>query len=132
MANSGLIIVGLVIIFGFFAYTQVLHSPQEKQMMELKNDACGIPIIGQIVQVANPNVAEECEEANFASQLFRLAPLGYILGIVIVLVGIATGGRKEVIKEVVKETVKTEPKKCAKCGSVISGNFCSSCGTKVE
>jgi len=163
MANSGLLVFGILIIVGIFLFTQIMITPQQRQQIELANKMCGasflgIPI-GQMGQSLSPNGAEMCRQVGIYSKIFSLSPIAYIIGFILIVAGLASGGKsKEIIKEVIREpmiiekhiekeekrgeteekntTVKKEKvskiKYCPDCGSRVKGRFCPNCGKKVN
>jgi hypothetical protein len=66
----------------------------------------------------------------------------YIIGGILFVVGLAIGGKKEVIREVIKEreskeepkteeTKKEAVKYCSNCGTEAKGKYCSKCGEEI-
>ncbi|MCK4730039.1 MAG: zinc ribbon domain-containing protein [Candidatus Aenigmarchaeota archaeon] len=154
-------ILGIIFFVGTFYITQIMISPQEKQQVELANQICnfdiyGIPL-GQIGQAISPEAAGKCEEIKTISMVITWGWLGYVMGLFLLVVGLVTGGRKEIIREIIREPVnysKTEEKEyldeeedeelddkenikkikyCASCGKKLSKGekFCPKCGEKI-
>jgi len=120
--NAGLVVLGVVILIGTFFLTQVMITPQQRQQIELANQLCGANIfgipVGQIGQAASPDVANKCQEASNISQVMDMAPFGYIIGFVLLVAGLAIGGKKgskSSSGHALKET-KEEEHKCEVCG----------------
>ena len=156
MANSGLVVLGILMIFGIFFFTNIMITPQQRSQIEIANSLCGssflgIPL-GKIGQAISPETASECNTVGGISQIFSLAPIGYIVGFLLLVIGLAIGGGKKetIIREVVKpvtakgydldedvdseeeiKTVKEKVKYCKNCGEKVKGNYCSGCGEKV-
>jgi len=156
MANSGLIVLGILMILGIFFFTNIMISPQQRSQIELANKACGssflgIPI-GQIGQALSPEIARECRNVSGISQIFSIAPFGYLIGFVLLIAGLAIGGEKKetIVREVVKpmpardyeldkdidfeEELKSEKKEikyCRNCGAKVKGKYCSECGERI-
>lgn len=152
--NIGLIIFGIFLIVGMFFLANVYITSQQKQQLELVNSVCnfniwGIPV-GQLGQAISPDVAQKCEQVRTVKQILSFQPFIYILGFILLVVGLAIGGKKEVhiIREVIKEPEKeveeTEEKPrekikkgrykfCSGCGSKVKAEekFCGNCGSKL-
>ena len=151
MANMGLVIFGIIVLILTFFITQVMITPQQKQQVELAKQACnfnvfGIPV-GQIGQALSPDIASKCEQVQTASLIMTWGWVGYVIGFILLVGGLATGGKKEVVREIIRESVKAHKedveetpkiskgkgKFCGNCGEKISSGdkFCPSCGEKV-
>jgi|UniRef100_A0A7C3WLZ3 hypothetical protein len=149
--NIGLVIFGIILIGGMFFLANVYITPQQKQQLELISTACnfniwGIPV-GQIGQAISSDVAQKCEQVKTVKQILSFQPFVYILGIILLVVGLVIGGKKEVhvIREVVKEpeeeiedgTEEKAKKKgykfCSECGAKVKAGekFCGNCGNKL-
>jgi len=153
--NAGLVVLGLILMGGMFFLVNVYITPQQKQQLELVSTACnfniwGIPV-GQIGQAISSDVAQKCEQVKTIKQILSLQPFVYILGFILLVAGLVTGGKKEVqvIREIVKEPEreaegemeemsKEKIKKkgykfCPVCGSEVKPGekFCGNCGNKL-
>jgi len=155
--NGGLILLGILIAGGMFFLANVYVTPQEKQQVALIDQACnlnlqGIPL-GQIGQSLNADAAQICERAKFAKQIMAFEMYGYGLGGLLLILGLVTGGQKEVhvIREVERHSAREEAEDeededahvdkkkskgdktfCAECGSPVTkkDKFCKGCGAK--
>ena len=112
--------------------------------------------VQDIAKLVSPDTVSKCNQYLILMQILSYEYIFYIVGIVLIVIGLAFGGKKEVIREVIKEvkheepeeeeepeeiekepeTKKTSDKKakfCGKCGNKLKPNdkFCGKCGGKV-
>lgn len=142
MPKTGLVILGIILLVGTFFLTQVIVTPQQKQQIELVKTACnfnlfGIPV-GQIGQAISPDAANTCEQVRMASLIMTWGWIGYLIGFILLVAGVATGGKKEIIREIIREPAKHKEKvkeegseETEKPKSKKKGNFCAHCGEKL-
>jgi len=176
--NKGLVIFGLLIIIAFVIFKYVIvpmivaeiqreaekYIGPFKSLVTLENlkTLCGlteatVPILGipipikPIVGIVSPEILEKCNQLSTLMQILALEIYVYFVGFILLVVGLAIGGRKEVIREVIREkrhekepeeeeeTPKKRVKKkgvryCYYCGGEIKRGekFCGSCGKKVK
>ncbi|MFZ3077103.1 MAG: zinc ribbon domain-containing protein [Candidatus Aenigmatarchaeota archaeon] len=160
--KSGLVVLGILLMLGMFMFSNVLITPQQKQEAQLANSLCNSNVnilgfnipIGQSVQSVSPDIAQKCQGASTLSSILSFETPAYLIGFVLLVLGLALGGRKEVIREVVRErnekVEQEEPeeeeetpeenvkkkgvKYCSDCGNKIKvgEKFCGSCGKAVK
>ncbi|MDD4251241.1 MAG: hypothetical protein PHX27_03555 [Candidatus ainarchaeum sp.] len=85
--QSTLIILGVIILIGTFLAGNY-YTLQQQSEMQLKGDLCNTNL-GNIFSGFSDNVAKECESINNTNFLLSLVPIGYLLGIALVIGGIA-------------------------------------------
>jgi len=142
--NSALLILGVLLIVGFFLFSNVMISSEQKQEIQLANKLCnfeysGIPLghFGQILTgLFKPEweVAEKCEQIGTLAKILSMSTYIYIAGFVLVILGLALGGKtKEVIKIIEKPvTISKEIEPEVEKLSVEKTNFCGECGNKLK
>jgi ribosomal protein L40E len=162
--NSGLAALGIIILIGTFFFTEVMITPQQRQQIEIANKMCGASIfgipVGQIGQAVSADAANACKQAGDAYQSMSMAPIGYILGFILLVIGLVAGGKKgdSEPKSKHKKTVEEEKFKCDVCGKIYANQkeavrcearhefekepdkkteilktkFCKKCGTKIK
>jgi hypothetical protein len=161
--KAGLFIFGLIILIGMFVFSNVLITPEQKQQVQLANSLCNANVnvfgfnlpIGQSAQALSPDIAQRCQQVSIVAKILSYEMYIYIVGFVLIVLGLALGGSKEVVREIVKEKREKKPEKpeeeteekesekyvkkkgikyCSECGSSnkISDKFCGSCGKKLK
>ena len=145
--NGGLVALGILLLAGMFFVGNIIITPQQRNQVELAGGVCG-SFWGKIGGAISPDVAEQCRQAQTFSQILSLEPFAYIIGFILLVVGLAIPSKKkEVIREIIKERepkpeievekirkrIAIEPKVkfCSRCGAKIKGKFCTKCGRKV-
>jgi ribosomal protein L40E len=97
MANAALIGFGLLFLIGsviaYFAFTA-----QEKSQIELSGNVCD-SVFGKVGSSASSDIADECEKAKLYRTIIQITPIGFIIGLAMLIAGAAVGGGKE--KEVI-------------------------------
>jgi preprotein translocase subunit SecG len=162
--KAGLFVFGLIILIGMFIFSNVIITPQQKQEVQLANSVCNLNVglfgfnipIGQAAQALSPEVAQQCNSVSTIAKILSYETYVYIIGFIILILGLALGGNKEVIREVVREKSekseeepeeeeeekeehkskkgKSKVKYCSECGSEnkIGDKFCENCGKKLK
>lgn len=161
MANSSLVVLGLLMIIGMFFFSNVMITPQQRSQIDLADSACG-SVFGKIGSAISGQVAEGCQQATTYNQILSLSGPVYLFGFILLLLGLVIGGKKEVIKErvierpKVKKQTNEEPEEeidevkpkvkesneekskeskklkfCSNCGAKVKGKFCPDCGEKI-
>lgn len=166
MGSKALVVIGILVIGFTFYVNYIMFTPQEISILKAADFLCnfeiaGIPAgqIGQAVaEYVAPDLVRVCEKAKTFLPIIKYEFYLYVLGVIILIVGLAVGGKQEkiVIKEVEKhipfvheekpkkteekhkeeETTKKEDseiKFCHKCGNKIKPGtkFCNKCGNKI-
>jgi len=159
MVKVGLVILGTLLLIGTFYVAEIMITPQQKQQLDLIKQLCNINIygipLGQIGQALSPNLADQCEQVRITSLVMTWSWAGYVVGFILLVLGLALGGSKTIIREVIREPqtfyekeyeeepkiIKKSDKKmkketvsfCSNCGKKLSGDeeFCSNCGEKI-
>ncbi len=153
MANSSLVVLGLLMIIGMFFFSNVMITPQQRSQIDLANSACG-SAFGKIGSAISGQVAEGCQQATIYNQVLSLSGPVYLFGFILLLVGLVIGGKKEIIRErvvkqpkirqqareeseeeidevnpKVKEAKESNEEKTRESKKL---KFCSDCGAKVK
>src|SRR3989344_3191630 len=108
MANTDLIVFSVLILLAAYGIDNEV-TPQERTQLELGFEACnfnyyGLPV-GELGQGLSPDLAERCEEIKQQRSLLNLIDPAYMLGFILLVVGLFTGGGQTVIiREVVKDS----------------------------
>jgi|GEM_PF-6180483 len=165
MTSKALIVIGILIIVFTFYVNYMMFTPEEISILKTADFLCnfeiaGIPAgqIGQAVaEYVAPDLVRVCEKAKTFLPIIKYEFYLYILGVIVLVVGLAVGGKQErvIIKEVEKhipfthekepkggkgekekstEKKYTEIKFCRKCGNKIKPGtkFCNKCGGKIK
>ena len=111
--------------------------------------------IQDIAKTLSPDTVNKCNQFLILMQIVSYEYFFYIIGIGLIVAGLAFGGKREIIREVIKEVKHEEPEEeeepeeietesetkeasdkkakfCGKCGNKLKPNdkFCGKCGTK--
>ena len=149
MVNKVLIGIGVIILFFEYFITNLYITPQQKYALQGANYICnleagvfGINVpLGQVAQRVSPDLAQACYKVSNIMLLFIYEIFIYITGLILLIIGLSTGG-KQIIKidmssSQYKETDNKSAKKtnfCKSCGKRISSSsarFCKYCGEKL-
>ncbi|MCX6818206.1 MAG: zinc ribbon domain-containing protein [Candidatus Aenigmarchaeota archaeon] len=164
MTNKALIVIGILVVGFTFFVNYIMFTPQEISVLKSADFLCNFQIggynIGQfgqaIAEYVAPELVRTCEKAKTFMPFIQYEFYLYVLGLIILVIGLAVGEKREkiIIKEVEKhipfthekgsETEKNEIKIlkkedsaeikfCRKCGNKIkkSVKFCNKCGNKI-
>lgn len=149
--KAGLVVLGIIFMVGMFLFSNVIITPQQKQEVKLVNSLCNVNVglfgfdipIGQAAQALSPEATEQCQQYSLISKIISYEMYVYIIGFVILVLGLALGGGgKTIIREVVKEShekvedeeepeEETEEEPKIKKGK-LKTKYCSNCGTKLK
>ena len=165
LMKVGLFIFGLILLIGMFIFSNVLITPQQKQEVQLANSLCNLNIglfgfnipIGQGAQALSPDIAQKCQNISTIAKILSYEMYVYLIGFILVVLGLALGGHKEVVRDVIREKTrkeeepseeepeeeektpkrhikKKEVKYCSNCGNEVKvgEKFCGSCGKKLK
>ncbi len=101
--NGGLVALGILLLVGMFLVGNIIITPQQRNQVELASGVCG-SFLGKIGGAISSDVAEQCRQAQMISQILSLEPFVYIVGFILLVVGLAIPSKKkEVIREIIKE-----------------------------
>ena len=148
MARYGLITLGLVIAIGTFLFANVLLSPTQANRIKTANSACN-SFLGNVFGSVNEQAARDCKKATFLGTILNLEPLIYIFGIILIIIGAASGGKEKVVERVVEKPVQREMESIKKDKGTQSSSkfpksvnedqkesekikYCTNCGSEVK
>ena len=135
MAKTGLVVLGVILLLITFVVLQVGLSPEDKNKIQAMNSLCtanvfGVPVgdIGQ--QLLGKE--EDCSKARSMVMLMDYGWIGYALGALFLIFGLATGNEKSESSQR-KHSSRHRSKHCGSCGEELEGHekHCSECGAKV-
>jgi len=112
MSNTGLIVLGIIILGLAFYVNNILFTPQEIQQLELANYLCnsevfGIPV-GHMGQAMSPDIANKCNMINQFMPVVQYRMYIYGLGILLIIIGAVVGRGKSKPKEEKKEVIERD------------------------
>lgn len=127
--RTGLFLLGIILLGATFWFSNIYISAQEKAQLYAANDLCN-SIVGRAGQIIFPSVAQDCQTVSNYVQFLALSPFLYLVGLVLLVVGAASGGQKpQVVYSPSPQPPLQQPVQPA---SAMPARYCQSCGKPME
>ena len=86
--RGGLVVLGLLFLIGSWLVSSVFTA-QEQSQLQLAGGVCNSGL-GSLGSSISSTVANDCQQINNINAILNLVPIGYLLGIVFLLVGLVS------------------------------------------
>lgn len=94
MARGGLIAIGIIIIVGIYFFTNIIYTPQQGAQLKIAKAACD-STLGAMSGALSSSIAKDCQQVRIFATIFEFAPLLYLLGGILFLVGLAVPSKNK-------------------------------------
>jgi len=131
MVKGVAIFFGLLILIGTFYVANIYVTAEDKQDIKSNYNLCESKI-GSVGKFISNKVTSGCEDNTYKYYLLSYHWIAYIIGGILLIVGIAGKSNVNNKKETIEE--KTRNRICIKCGTETydKDEFCPKCGFKLN